>query len=152
MTRVWRLSTAAGPRGAFDGEGARRFPGTWHPRGVAVVYASGSLSLAALELLVHAEPRDLRRPLYATHADLPDELVETLTESDLPADWQARGREDFRRQLGSEWAASGRSLALVVPSRIIPSEWNALLNPGHPAFGRLELGRPARFLLGASGP
>ena len=51
--RVWRLCKSK--HAAFDGEGARLAGGRWNRRGTAVVYASESLSLAALELLVHVD-------------------------------------------------------------------------------------------------
>ena len=36
---------------------------------------------------------------------------------------------------------AGKSLALRVPSVVVPQEWNYLINPAHPAFARLEIGK-----------
>jgi len=49
--------------------------------------------------------------------------------------------------LGSEWAASLRSLALQVPSAVVEGDWNVLLNPKHPRFAKVVLGavKPFRF-------
>jgi RES domain-containing protein len=35
-----------------------------------------------------------------------------------------------------------------VPSVIVPREWNYLLNPAHPDFGRLAVGEPEPFAFG----
>jgi RES domain-containing protein len=51
------------------------------------------------------------------------------------------------QQIGDEWLASGRALALAVPSAIVPEESNYLLSPAHPAFGHLKFGRSVPFML-----
>ena len=70
--RVWRICKRA--HAAFDGEGARLAGGRWNRRGTRMVYASGSLSLAALEILVHCDPALLPADLVAIPADIPDSI------------------------------------------------------------------------------
>jgi len=65
--RVWRLCKRA--HSAFDGEGSRLAGGRWNRRGTRMIYTSGSLSLAALEILVHCEPSLLPADLVAIPAD-----------------------------------------------------------------------------------
>ncbi|MBI5482311.1 MAG: RES family NAD+ phosphorylase [Deltaproteobacteria bacterium] len=36
---------------------------------------------------------------------------------------------------------------LAVPSAVVPQEWNYLLNPLHPDFGRLKLLPPEPFTI-----
>ena len=76
LTKDWHCQMAKpGGRLAYDGRGdhgsARRLSARWNHAGVVVVYTSTTLSLAALETLVHAglrtEPNDL---VYIT-ADVP---------------------------------------------------------------------------------
>jgi RES domain-containing protein len=38
---------------------------------------------------------------------------------------------------GDAWIESGASLALAVPSIIVPMSWNYLLNNEHPAFANM---------------
>ena len=61
---LWRLCELADAAKAFDGEGARLYGGRWNHRGTRLVYASSTLSLAALECLVHAEAMLIKRPLF----------------------------------------------------------------------------------------
>ena len=42
--------------------------------------------------------------------------------------------------------ASG-SLALAVPSIVVPVEWNYLISPGHPDFRKLKIHEPRPFVL-----
>jgi hypothetical protein len=44
--------------------------------------------------------------------------------------------------MGTKWATEKRSAVLEVPSVIIPSELNFLLNPEHPDFSKIEIGNP----------
>jgi RES domain-containing protein len=143
--KVWRLSIFDERGRAFDGEGARLYPGRWNQEGIAVVYTSVHLSLAALELLVHLEPRHLHRKLFAFSADMPDEWVETVPPSRLPRGWAAAAPTAATRALGSEWARSGRTAGLALPSAVVPQELNVLLNPAHPGFTELKVEGPVPF-------
>jgi len=52
------------------------------------------------------------------------------------------------RARGKFWLRGGRTAVLEVPSAIVPSEKNYLLNPGHPDFRRIRLGRALPFVFG----
>ena len=56
MPEAWRIVKAKHAATAFSGEGAAKTGGRWNSRGVPVVYASSTKSLAALETLVHLNP------------------------------------------------------------------------------------------------
>jgi RES domain-containing protein len=132
---------------AFDGKAAQRFGGRWNSPGHRAVYASASKSLAVLEVLVHL---DVGRPLprlVAFSFDIDAKLVERLAAAQLPRHWRTTGGLLATQQIGDRWLVSGRALALAVPSTIVPEEWNYLLNPAHPTFGRLRFGRSIPFLL-----
>ncbi len=144
--RVWRLCRARLAATAFDGEGARLFGGRWNEKGVPVVYTSATLSLAALEVLVHHRVPIPPREFVAISVELPDDLQpETIKLAKLPRDWQADPSPRRLQQIGSEWARSSRSLLLAVPSALIPQEFNYLLNPRHQDFSRVKIARPRKF-------
>ncbi|MGI8957286.1 MAG: RES family NAD+ phosphorylase [Chthoniobacterales bacterium] len=48
-------------------------------------------------------------------------------------------------QIGERWAREKRSVVLAVPSAILPSERNFLLNPAHPKFRQLRRHKPVAF-------
>lgn len=145
MTVVWRLLTSRFAATAFSGEGARLYGGRWNSKGIPVVYTAGSQSLAVLEMLVQDDP--LRARYIVIPATLPKALkVERLTDEQLPAGWRDIAARDLTQALGDEWLKRGSSAVLAVPSAVIPAETNYLINPLHPAFGKIEIGAPQDFL------
>lgn len=144
---LWRICKAVRAGTAFDGEGARRFPGRWNHRVVPMVYCTTALSLAALEVFVHLDPDDLPDDLVAIRAELPDDLPpEVVDVATLPAGWNRTPGSATLQDIGSAWVAASRGVALSVPSAIIPAERNVLLNPGHPDLARIVRHPPERFV------
>jgi RES domain-containing protein len=143
---AWRIVKQKYPAAkAFDGEGARLYGGRWNSRSVSVVYAAGSQSLAVLEMLVHLDGVDLLESYVLFEVKIDEGLMQALVESDLPLDWRSNPPPPRLRQIGDNWAASHASVALRVPSSVIPAEYNYLLNPKHPEFGKLEFGHATPF-------
>src|SRR5439155_1224049 len=134
---------------AFDGQGAQRFGGRWNSPGRRVVYVSASKSLALLELIVHLDVAQGIPRLAAFAFELDEKSIERVAAGRLPRQWRTTAGHSATQQLGDDWLASGRTLALAVPSAIVPEEANYLLNPAHAAFARLTVGRPMPFLLDA---
>ena len=136
--RVRRLTRRAFQ--ALDGEGARLFGGRWNSEGVPVVYTSSTLSLAALECLVHVQIEDVPADLVSLEIDVPDDAgAEQVHTFDMPDDWNQVEDHPACALLGDAWAAERSVLLLRVPSAIIPHEQNVLLNPRHPAMGRVSV-------------
>ncbi len=141
MLTVWRLVTARYARSAFSGEGARLYGGRWNRKGVAVVYASESQSLAMLESLVQDEP--LRARYFVIAATIPKSVrIERIGVEQLPADWRDFAVREQLQTIGTEWARKNASAVLAVPSAVVPAETNYLLNPVHPHFKHIEIGKP----------
>jgi RES domain-containing protein len=149
MPTVWRVVKRTRAATAFDGEGAQRFGGRWNSAGHRAVYASASKSLALLELLVHLDVTPAIPRLAAFAFELDAQLIEAVAAERLPRQWRTLRGRAATQQLGDDWLAAGHSLALAVPSAIVPEESNYLLNPAHPAFARLRFGRPMPFLIDA---
>jgi RES domain-containing protein len=145
---IWRLCRAVHAAGAFSGEGARRYGGRWNSRGVAMVYCSSSLALAAMELFVHLDPTQAPSDLVAISATLPEsEQVRAIESAELPQDWWTN--LSATRALGDAWIREGSSLALRVPSVPIRAEWNVLVNPLHPRITELQIDAPQPFVFDA---
>ncbi len=111
-----------------------------------MVYCASTLSLAALETFVHMEIADAGTLLVAIGANIPETLAsERWTVDALPANWRDYPAPAVLAELGDGWARLKRSAVLFVPSVVIPSEENVLLNPEHPEFERIEIGRARPF-------
>lgn len=63
----------------------------------------------------------------------------------LPSDWKTEPPPLSTRQLGDTWARSSRTPILAMSSAIIPEELNSLLNPAHPDFKKIAIGKPIPF-------
>jgi RES domain-containing protein len=142
---AWRIFKPKHAASAFTGEGARLFGGRWNSKGTAVIYTAGSVSLATLEMLVHLQAPHLLDAYLLARVTFADSLVENLAPKLLPADWRADPAPAATMAFGDRWVAEGRSAVLRVPSAIIESEYNYLLNPAHPAFRKIAIARAEPF-------
>lgn len=144
MLTVWRLVTARFARFAFAGEGARLYGGRWNRKGVSLVYTAASQSLAVLEMLVQDEP--LRARYVMIEARIPKGIaIDRIQIADLPSGWRDIAAREKLQAIGTEWARKQSAVVLAVPSVVIPAETNYLLNPLHPDFRRVKIGKPRKF-------
>jgi RES domain-containing protein len=60
----------------------------------------------------------------------------------LPKDWNQLPHGAGARLIGDHWVRQGSSLAMLVPSAVLPAERNILINPGHILFGQIQIGEP----------
>jgi RES domain-containing protein len=152
MTKAWRIVKPHRQNVAFTGEGSAALPGRWHSVGIRIVYTSGSLSLAQLEMgrtlsRVHPEVLahgHLPSQWVACELDIPDEIITSVNTSLLPSEWN---RLDWRlitstttQQIGDDFILNGTSAVLRVPSAMSQSEFNYLLNPFHADFRKITVG------------
>jgi RES domain-containing protein len=108
-----------------------------------MVYMAPSVALAVLENLVHMSRQDFPTGYVRITATLPNDIA-VLSETDLRAD---RSLTDLStRALGDAWLDRQPSAVLKVRSAVIREEWNYLLNPRHPDFGRIVVQQPEPFV------
>jgi RES domain-containing protein len=145
MATSWRIVKSRHAGSAFDGEGARLYGGRWNSPGTRMVYTSGSVSLAVLEVLVHLQEASLISSYSLISARFDDALVERLERSRLPDGWRSYPAPSELQRIGDEWVRSQSSAILEVPSAVVERESNYLLNPSHPDFSSVLIGEPEPF-------
>ena len=145
MIRAWRIVKAKHAAGSFVGEGARLLGGRWNSPGKRVVYTAENAALAALEMLVHLGHMATLPSYVVIGCHFDEKLVTEV--KDLPEGWRAFPAPAAVQAIGDAWLESAKSAVLRVPSAIVPSENNYLLNPAHPKFGRVVIGKPEKFEL-----
>lgn len=79
----------------------------------------------------------------AVHFD--ESLITPLNRSLLPANWRLYPAPSELQLLGDTWATSMTSVVLEVPSVVIETESNYLINPLHPDFSTLVIDQPEPF-------
>ena len=137
---VYRISKRAYIQD-LSGIGAGLHGGRWNPKGVNLVYTSGSISLASLEYLVHNY--HLLSSMEICMAKI--ELHETASMLDfplaeLPENWNSPQTQNFQTQkIGASFVADRTHYALKIPSAVVPGEFNILLNPLHPAHQKTDI-------------
>lgn len=145
MTSIWRIDKKRHSVSSFSGEGAALYGGRWNPQGVRVVYASQTLALAALEKFVHLEGVAGGISFVSFKIDVPEGVKVKLDPPQLPKNWRSVPAPASTRQIGLNWAQKNESAILRVPSTIIPSEYDYLINPQHPDFKSLKISNPSPF-------
>lgn len=130
----------------FDGEGAYRFGGRWNSRGTRLLYTAGSLSLAALEMLVHLNDEEILLAYSYATAEFNENLILSVEDfRSLPENWSDSPPPLEIQRIGDEWAREQASVVLKVPTSILPVEFNYLINVQHPEFSKVKLGEPQTF-------
>ncbi len=145
MVTAWRIAKRRHAKRAFSGEGARLYGGRWNSPGVAMVYTAQSKSLAALEMVVHLDSSELLEKYVVFEVGIDESLITRVDLSQLPRNWRVDPPPLKVRQIGEAWATARTSAVLQVPSATVPAEYNFLLNPQHPDFPRLKIGKPSPF-------
>lgn len=143
--RAFRIIKRRQAAEAFTGEGARMYGGRWNHPGIPMVYAAQTRALAAMETLAHFAGAERRMAFVVFEIDVPDQLVESLAAKDLPVGWRGREPSVATQNLGTAWQRGGRSVALAVPSVLIPEEFCVLLNPQHPDTRKVIVSYPVAF-------
>jgi len=142
---AWRITKRKHAKTAFSGSGARKYGGRWNSPGTAIVYTAETQSLAALEMMVHIENSDLLQAYVLIGITINEALIERLDQSQLPRNWRSAVPSMSLRAIGDKWAADQTSVALRVPSALVPAENNFLLNPAHADFQKLVIADPIDF-------
>lgn len=122
----------------FSGDGGLYVAGRWNHLGKKAVYCSQSIALATIEWLSHNGLSVSGFNYYRYSIDIPDHLVSTISSSQLPMDWSATPARDSTRDFADTYLFSpNRSLAMAIPSVLVPEEYNLIINPLHSDFFRI---------------
>ncbi len=128
----------------LSGLGAKLYGGRWNPIGIPVIYASESISLGLLEVLVNAGTLRELQSLALLEMDIPfAPLIHEVKLSGLKKEWLHD--IEYTQWLGQEILSSKKSLLIKCPSAIIQKESNYLINPLHGDFRKIKLLTASHF-------
>jgi len=131
LTRVYRLAHAAALAKNPDPFRPDRSENRWNSSDTQVAYAGESLAISALELLTYWGSYPNLRGYRLFTLDFDEKDVEDVLERE--PDINPHDYAETRRY-GDRWVEKGRSLALKVPSVVLPMSYNYLVNPNHPRY------------------
>lgn len=121
----------------LTGEGAKLFGGRWNLIGCPCIYTAGSKALCALEYAANVLLEQMPEDLSFTTYDIPDRSWGVFQTKELPADWDNTPASVRVKEWGTSQLQN--HLALRLPSIIIHSEFNYILNPLHPDFKKVRI-------------
>ena len=137
--RIYRVARVIHP--LFDGTGAARFGARWTSPGWSAIYAAGSYAGALMEVLAHAQRRDLKVDYHCLVIEIPPTVRIIELDPRAILGWD---EPDYviSRQFGDRWVEEARSAVLCVPSITgRPHELNYIINPHHPDARKLKKGQ-----------
>lgn len=83
---------------------------------------------------MHLRSQDALGEFDSRALEIPEKGIMLLEAAALPPDWAANPTVERTALIGDEWAAASGSLALSVPSVLVPHQRNLLINPAHKEF------------------
>jgi RES domain-containing protein len=135
---LWRIAWNRALDLATIPNGSLLTDGRWHRAAdrLPVVYAGSTRALCQLEKRVHCNgfaPRNMA----LIRLELPNGALLEEASPLLPANWQTD--MTVTQAIGADWARSGRSLGLWVPSFVESAERNLVINPRHAQYTSIAL-------------
>jgi RES domain-containing protein len=128
---VYRI-TGRKHAGDISGIGAAMHGGRWNKKGTVVLYTGENKEIALLETIVHTPPM-LVPNLDILTIQIPDSITE-LDSKSLPKNWMNYPAPSILSEIAEKWVYEANTIALKVPSCIIHSSHNYILNCKHPEY------------------
>lgn len=135
---LWRIAKHTTLFKATDlsGGGAKITGGRWNSKGLPAVYTSTTIALATLETMAHLGGQRHVQNAFLVRIDVPENVWaarEYIAAADLDPTWIATPPGSTTVDFGDNWLRTANAPLLMVPSAIVPEEYNVLINPLDPA-------------------
>lgn len=113
----------------------------WNKEGEYVIYAAESRSLATLEMVAHRNAIMSGQKFKLMTISIPanSKYYNHYQKKGLPKGWNSPKNKQQLQNFGSDWYKANDSICLLVPSVIIPQEFNIVINTKHPHFNKIKL-------------
>jgi RES domain-containing protein len=121
----------------LSGVGAALFGGRWNKKGAFVLYTGENIEIALLEAIVHIPPLMVPDLVLIT-LEIPDNSITEFEISILPKNWADYPAPTILSEMAERWIKEENTIALKVPSCIVQSSHNIILNCKHPDFNKVK--------------
>ena len=118
----------------ISGTGSAMYGGRWNKKGTPVLYTGETKEIALLETIVHTPPM-LVPSLDILTIEIPDSII-NLDIKSLPKNWVDYPAPTILSEIAEKWIVNCKSIALRVPSCIIHTSHNYILNCRHPDYNK----------------
>ena len=114
--------------------------GRWNSAGNKVLYAAESIPLAFLENMVRRQGVGFNNDFRIMFISVPDPVsMEVISMDGLSPAWRNPNDYSACLPLGDKWYQDGKSIALKVPSAVMPEAFNYVINTLHREYSKVEL-------------
>ena len=127
----------------LSGKGAS-LSGRWNKNGIPVLYCGESVEIALLETVVHL-PANFAPNLMLLTLQIPNNSIQSIAASELPDNWYKHPAPEVLAEIGDDWVKSNSTIALKVPSVIVPTASNFILNCSHPHNKKVKIIKKQTF-------
>ncbi len=124
--------------GDITGTGSAMYGGRWNKKGSPVLYTGENKEIALLETVVHTPPM-LVPNLDILTIEIPDESITEIEIDQLPKNWTDYPAPTVLSEITEKWIQEGKTVALKVPSCIIHSTHNFILNCRHSEYSKVKV-------------
>lgn len=122
----------------LSGYGAALYGGRWNKKGTPVLYTGGSIEIALLEIIVNT-PSTIIPKLDLLTIEIPDNSIAEIKPKELPKNWKDYPAPTILSEIGESWVISNNTMALKVPSCVVHSANNYILNCQHPDYKKIKV-------------
>ncbi len=122
----------------ISGSAAATFGGRWNKKGTPVLYTGESKEIALLEIIVHTPPM-MAPNLDILTLEIPDDSITLIEKNQLPPNWIDYPAPTILSEIAERWVMAQKTIALKVPSCIIRSAHNYILNCRHPEYNKVKI-------------
>jgi len=122
----------------LSGIGAAIHGGRWNKKGTPVLYTGESKEIALLETIVHSPPL-LVPKLSIVTIEIPEDSIKEIPKIKLPKNWVDYPAPTVLSDIAEYWVQNEETIALKVPSCIIHSAYNYILNCSHPDYNKVKI-------------
>ena len=113
----------------LSGRGAELSGGRWNTKGTPLLYTCVSQSLSMLEIAVRLSVIDVPDDLILITMNVKDSIIAKVDMQKLPHDWQKFPHLRATQVFGDELLNNSKHKAFLIPSAIVPAEYNLIVNP-----------------------
>jgi RES domain-containing protein len=129
----------------LSGTGAAMTGGRWNKKGRAVVYTSESVALALLEVVVNIPPM-FQPNLNLLTIEIPENLIAEIKKENLFSNWFKYPAPTMLAEIGEGFYKDNSILGIKVPSSVVSSNFNVILNPNSSEFSRVKIKSSEPFI------
>jgi len=114
--------------------------GRWNSAGNKVLYAAESIPLAFLEIMVRRQGVGFNNDFQIMIISILDPVsMEVVNLADLSPTWRDPNDYSACLPLGDRWFREAKSIALKVPSAVMPEAYNYVINTMHADYNQVSL-------------